>query len=193
MNLVHEVEALLFVADQPVTAGQLAECLEVDRGDVDQAIQTLGEILSRGSAIQLVQIAGGYQLATKPQFAERVTKFLRPQKQRLSKGLMETLAVIAYQQPITLAELEAVRGVQCDYSVRVLLERRLLRDVGRRQTPGRPMLYGTTQQFLHYFNLKDIQELPELTVAKAQPVLDFGDRAELPAPVAEALGPLASS
>ncbi|MBL8048202.1 MAG: SMC-Scp complex subunit ScpB [Chthonomonas sp.] len=193
MSRIFEVEALLFVADQPASAQSIADALQCERIEVEEALRELAEILSRGSAVQLVNIAGGYQLATKPQYAEQITRFLRPQKQRLSKGLMETLAVIAYQQPMTLAELEAVRGVQCDYSVRVLLERRLIRDVGRRHTPGRPVLYGTTQQFLHYFNLRDLQELPALAVPVAQPALDFEGPAELPAPVAEALGPLATN
>lgn len=174
-QLVHALEALLFVSDQPVSAQQLAEVVEAPLGDVEVGLRTLGEALSRGSALQLIQIAGGFQLATKAQYAELVTKFLRPQKQRLGKSLMETLAVIAYQQPITLAELEAIRGVQCDYSVRVLQERRLIRELGRRHTPGRPMLFGTTQQFLHTFNLKDIQQLPELSVPRAQPALEFGE------------------
>jgi segregation and condensation protein B len=180
--LVHQLEALLFVADQPITSLTLAETLGADRAEVETGLRQLGEILQNGSALQLVNIAGGYQIATKAQFADIVAHFLKPQKQRLSKSLMEVLAIVAYQQPITIAEIEAIRGVQCDYGVRTLQERRLIREVGRRQTPGRPVLYGTSQQFLHHFNLKDLVDLPELTIARPQPVLDFNPAPPDPEP-----------
>jgi len=142
----------------------LAEALDASPSDVLGAIETLSQKLDHQSALQVVEIAGGYQLATRPVLAEVVTRFLKPQKQRLSRSVMEVLAIIAYRQPITLAEIEMIRGVQSDYGVRSLLERRLIKVSGKRMTPGRPWLYATTQQFLHQFNLRQLSDLPELTI-----------------------------
>jgi segregation and condensation protein B len=101
-------------------------------------------------------------LSTRPEFADVIANFLKPQKQKLSRSLLEVLAIVAYRQPITLGEIESVRGVQSDYGLRQLLERRLIHEVGRKQTPGRPVLYGTTQEFLHKFNMADLSQLPPL-------------------------------
>lgn len=158
---VDAVYALLFVADAPATAKSLAEALGYSEGGVEQALDLLEERLQEGP-IQLVRLAGGYQLATKPEYAEAISAFLKPQRQRLSRSLMEVLAIIAYKQPLTMAELDQIRGVQSDYSVKSLLERRLVQEVGRKKTPGRPVLYGTTAQFLHQFNLEDLNQLPKL-------------------------------
>lgn len=160
---VDQVFALLFVADAPATAASLAVPLSYTEGQVEQALKLLEKQLEEGP-LQLVQLAGGYQLATKPAYAEVIANFLKPQRQRLSRSLMEVLAVVAYRQPLTLAEIEAIRGVQSDYGVRALLERRLLHEVGRRPGPGRPVLYGTSAQFLHQFNMKDLSQLPPLSV-----------------------------
>lgn len=180
MTLVQEVEAVLFVADRPVTIPQLVETLEAPEGLIREAVTQLATRLQGSSALQIVHIAGGYQLSTKPLFAEVVSRFTKPQRQRLSRSIMEVLAIVAYQQPVTIAEVEAVRGVQSDYGIRQLLERRLIKEVGRKSTPGRPMLYGTTQQFLHQFNMNSIHDLPELQMALA--ARDVG---ELPAPPPE--------
>jgi len=155
--------ALLFVADEPVPTELLARTLNIGDGQVDQAIEILQARLAEGGPLQVVQLAGGWQLCTRPEFAEPVAAFLKPQRQRLGRSLMEVLAIVAYRQPITMAEVDAARGVQSDYSLRQLLERRLLQEVGRRSTPGRPVLYGTTQQFLHQFNINDIADLPKLS------------------------------
>lgn len=161
MNLVDSVEALLFVADAPTPPKVLANALEATEAEVEQAIRDL-EWRLEATALQVVRLAGGYQLATRQQFAELIANFLKPQRQRLSRSLMEVLAIVAYKQPITMAEIETVRGVQSDYGVRGLLERRLIEEVGRKQAPGRPVLYGTTQQFLHVFNLQSLDALPKL-------------------------------
>lgn len=161
MSLVDSLEALLFASDAPAPLEALARACEVTLGQAEQALELLKERLE-GTALDLVEIAGGWQLCTRAEHAERIANFLKPQRQRLSRSLLEVLAVVAYRQPITLSEIEAVRGVQSDYSVRSLLERRLIREVGRRSSPGRPLLYGTTQQFLHQFNLKTIEDLPAL-------------------------------
>lgn len=162
MSLVRQLEAVLFVADTPVPLSTLVESVSASEEEVLEALQKLGASLQHGSALQIVRIAGGYQLCTQPAYAEVVAAFLKPAKQRLSRSLMEVLAIVAYRQPVTLAEIDAVRGVQSDYSVRQLVERRLVKEVGRRHTPGRPLLYGTTQQFLHQFNLEDLSQLPKL-------------------------------
>jgi segregation and condensation protein B len=171
MNLVDAVHALLFVADAPASPSSLAEALQIQELEVEQAIQGLRERLAQDGPIHLTQLAGGWQLATKPEYAEAISTFLKPQRQRLSRSLMEVLAIVAYKQPITVGELDAVRGVQSDYSVKVLLERRLIHEVGRRKTPGRPVLYGTTQQFLHQFKLNDLKELPALEISDLTPEL----------------------
>jgi segregation and condensation protein B len=154
--------ALLFVADSPSSAATLATALGLTEGQVEQAIDLLEERLNGGGPLQLVRLAGGYQLATRAEYAEAIANFLKPQRQRLSRSLMEVLAIVAYRQPMTMAEIDDVRGVQSDYALRALLERRLVQEVGRKQVPGRPVLYGTSAQFLHQFKLNDLSELPAL-------------------------------
>ncbi len=165
MNVVDSIEALLFVADAPAPSLALAQALGITEGQVEQAIEVLEARLIQDGPLHLVRLAGGFQLATKPEFAQAIANFLKPQRQRLGKSLMEVLAIVAYQQPITMTEIDTIRGVQSDYSVRSLLERRLIQEVGRRQTPGRPVLYGTSQQFLHQFKLNDLGQLPALETA----------------------------
>lgn len=162
MNVVDAVEALLFVAEAPATIEQMALALGLTEGQVAQALEVLEAKLDEKGPLKVVKLAGGFQLCTKPEHAEAIARFLKPQGNRLSRSLMEVLAIVAYKQPITMAELEQVRGVQSDYSVRSLVERRLVTEVGRKQTPGRPVLYGTTDEFLHQFKLASIQDLPPL-------------------------------
>jgi len=162
MEVVDLVFALLFVADSPSSTETLANALGFTDGQIEQALEVLGKRLKKSGPLQLVQLAGGYQLSTRPEFAEVVANFLKPQRQRLSRSLMEVLAIVAYRQPITMAEVEEVRGVQSDYAVRALMERRLIQDVGRKTVPGRPVLYGTSAQFLHQFKLNALNELPAL-------------------------------
>jgi segregation and condensation protein B len=168
MSLPDQLEALLFVADQPASIRTLATTLQITEGQVEQGLEVLEARLEDHGSLRLVQLAGGYQLATKPEFAGIIAQFLKPQRSRLSKSLLEVLAIVAYRQPLTLAEIEQVRGVQSDYSVRALVERRLLQDVGRKPVPGRPVLYGTTQEFLHQFKLNDLRDLPGLDLNRAE-------------------------
>ena len=163
MELVRQLEALLFVADEPITAIELAQNLEVDESDVVEALRVLMQ-LCEDRAVQLVRIAGGYQFCTKPQYADLIARFLRPSRNKLSRAQMEVLAIVAYQQPVTMAEVDAVRGVQSDHSMRTLLDRRLVHEVGRKATPGRPILYGTSEQFLHLFNLESLEALPPVVL-----------------------------
>lgn len=163
MNPVDSLHAILFVSDRPLSLEALAVATGLAPGQTEQALDLLRERLAREGPIQLVELAHGYQLATKAEFADLVTRYLAPQPQRLGKATLETLAIIAYKQPITIGEIEKLRGVQSDYGVRVLLEKRLVQELGRRQTPGRPVMYGTTDQFLHHFGLATLKELPEVT------------------------------
>jgi segregation and condensation protein B len=162
MTPVDIIEALLFVADSPASLASLALAAGLTEGQAEQAVEILKERLEEKGSFQVVQIAGGYQLCTKPEFAEIIANFLKPQRQKLSRSLMEVLAIVAYKQPLTSAEIEQVRGVQCDYGIHGLLERRLIQEVGRKKAPGRPVLYGTSRQFLHQFNLNDLSDLPPL-------------------------------
>ena len=162
VNVLQSVEALLFVADTPARPEDLATAIGCPVFEVEDALERLGKRLHHESPLQIVRIAGGYQLCTKPEFADVVAKFAKPQKARLSRSLMEVLAIVAYQQPVTAAEIESVRGVDSSYALRQLLDRRLVSEVGRKKAPGRPHLYGTTQQFLHSFNLEDLAQLPPI-------------------------------
>ncbi len=165
MRLIDRVYALLFVSDSPATVDELSAALNVPIYEVEEALEKLGGKLTHDGPLQLVRIAGGYQVCTKADYAEMVTRYLNPQKQRLTRSLMEVLAIVAYKQPITSAEIDAVRGVQSEYGLRQLIEKRLVAEVGRKQAVGRPVLWGTTQQFLHLFNLEKIEDLPELELS----------------------------
>lgn len=170
MSILRSVEAVLFVADTPAKPEEIAAAIGCPVFEVEDALEKLGGRYHHDSALQLVRIAGGYQLCTKPEYAETVARFAKPQKARLSKSLMEVLAIVAYQQPVTTAEIESVRGVDSSYALRQLLDRRLLTEVGRKKAPGRPLLYGTTQQFLHLFKLDDLGQLPPIDKALPQTV-----------------------
>lgn len=155
------VEALLFVAGEPLPVGRLARILGVGEGVVREALQELVEACrAPGRGIELVEVAGGWQLVTRPEYSRAVEELLQPRRQALSRAALETLAIIAYRQPVTRAEIEAIRGVQSDAGLRALLERGLVREVGRKEAPGRPILYGTTPLFLQQFGLRDLSELP---------------------------------
>ncbi|MEO7453305.1 MAG: SMC-Scp complex subunit ScpB [Fimbriimonadales bacterium] len=162
MKLIDTLEALLFVADGPVALVDLLQASEGGRADVDSALEELGSRMSGEGPLQLVRIAGGYQVCTKPEFVEAITRFLKPQRQRLTRSALEVLAIVAYKQPITSSEIETIRAVQSDYALRTLVEKDLIYEVDRMATPGRPILYGTTDQFLHIFNLNDLDELPPI-------------------------------
>lgn len=121
------------------------------------------------SALQVQKVAGGYQITTRPRFAPYIEKLVRPRPQPLSQAALETLAVVAYMQPVTRAEVEAVRGVDCEGVLRTLVERKLVREVGRRDTLGRPVLYGTTPEFLRLLGLDDLGQLPPLETWASYP------------------------
>jgi segregation and condensation protein B len=158
------LESLLFVADGPQSAQRLTEVLDhVDRQTIQSVLSELqNELETQDRGVRLVEVAGGYQLRTPKANADWVKKFLGGRPARMGKATLETLAIVAYRQPITKAEIEAIRGVDVDGVINTLLERNLIRAVARKDVPGRPFLYGTTPEFLQLFNLKDLSELPTL-------------------------------
>ena len=158
------IESLLFVADNPLTIQRLGEVLEgVEQKDLRATLDELqAELESGRRGVRLVEVAGGYQLRTAKVNADWVKKLLGGRPARMGRATLETLAIIAYRQPITRAEIEAIRGVDVDGVINTLLERNLIRAVARKDVPGRPCLYGTTPEFLQLFNLKDLTHLPTL-------------------------------
>jgi len=157
------VESLLFVTDKPVTLDQLHEATGVDRERLQHALEQLAGTHRDGvSGIVLAEVAGGWQLRTDPDSGEFVRRFLRVKPHRLTRAALETLAIIAYRQPVTRPEIEDVRGVDSGAVVKALLERRLIKILGKKDEVGRPILYGTSREFLEFFALKDLSALPTL-------------------------------
>ncbi|MCX7918389.1 MAG: SMC-Scp complex subunit ScpB [bacterium] len=159
------IESLLFVADEPLTIRKFKQIIEdVDEATIKQALAELKlEYSQNGRAIQLVEIANGYQLATRPRYAEWVKKLIQSTtKFRLTKPALETLTIIAYRQPVMRAEIEAIRGVDSGGVIQTLLEKKLIRVTGRKEVVGRPLLYGTTQEFLDHFGLRNLSDLPTI-------------------------------
>lgn len=163
-EVVAIVEALIFVADEPLTEKVLAEVLEEDRESISAAVEELKkEYDERDSGLQLREIAGGWQISTRTEFHEEVRKFLKTRPSaKLSLASLETLAVIAYKQPVTVPEILEIRGVQSASAIKTLLDKRLIVAKGRKETVGRPMQYGTSKDFLIQFGLKDLSELPSI-------------------------------
>ncbi len=162
--IVSIVEALIFVADEPITVKTLADVLEEDRETIEAAVEELKvEYEERESGLQLREIAGGWQISTRTEYHEEVRKFLKTRPNaKLSLASLETLAVIAYKQPVTIPEILEIRGTQSTSAIKTLLEKRLIVMKGHKETVGRPMLYGTSKDFLIQFGLKDLTELPSI-------------------------------
>src|SRR5689334_21616208 len=161
-NLQPALEALLFSSDQPLSLSLLAESLDAPPDEVAEGLHRLGEsYAAREAGVELREIAGGWLLVTTPAQSEWVARLLRGKKRmRLSRPALETMAIIAYKQPVTKSEVEAIRGVDSSAVLATLLERSLVTIRGRSKVVGRPLLYGTTQEFLDYFGLRDLAELP---------------------------------
>jgi segregation and condensation protein B len=158
------IEALIFVSEEPISAKTIAELLREERSVVDGALAELSqEFNGRNGGLQLREVAGGWQFATRPEYHEHVRAFLRSRPSaKLSIASLETLAVIAYKQPVTVPEILEIRGVQSPSSVKTLLDKKLIVAKGRKDTVGRPMMYGTSKEFLMQFGLKDLSELPSM-------------------------------
>ena len=159
------IEALIYVSEEPITLKQLAAILEGEAtDDIQAAVEQLSaEFNSRSGGLELRQLAGGYRITTRPELSEYVRRYLKSQPSaRLSLAALETLAVIAYKQPITIPEILEIRGVTSTSAIKTLLDRRLIVARGHKPVVGRPMLYGTSKEFLIHFGLNDLSELPNL-------------------------------
>jgi segregation and condensation protein B len=158
------IEALIFVSEEPISAKTIADVLREERSVVDGALADLSqEFNGRNGGLQLREVAGGWQFATRPEYHEHVRAFLRSRPSaKLSIASLETLAVIAYKQPVTVPEILEIRGVQSPSSIKTLLDKKLIVAKGRKDTVGRPMMYGTSKDFLMQFGLKDLSELPSM-------------------------------
>ncbi|MBP9223890.1 MAG: SMC-Scp complex subunit ScpB [Verrucomicrobiales bacterium] len=188
MQLIQIVEALIYAAPEPVTSAEIAKAIRrastdcvlpqarewesINANEVETVIAELGEMLvTTGHAIELQELSNGWRFTTRIELAEWIRALLpemRPEK--LSAAALETLALIAYRQPITKADIEAVRGVSVDGTMQKLLERRLIRTAGRADLPGRPMLYETTEQFMEHFGVKDLNDLPNASELRIVPL-----------------------
>lgn len=158
------IEAMLFVSGDPITLESIKGILDIPETDIKQVVNELiAEYRERDRGLLILEIAQGYQMVTNPLCAKLLRKFTNAAtSNKLSMPALETLAIIAYKQPIIKAEIEQIRGVNSDGVIKSLLDKRLIKIVGQREAPGKPMLYGTTKEFLQYFGLKDLTELPTL-------------------------------
>ncbi len=156
------VEGLLFAAGDPVPVARIAEILDLDKSTAKRFLANMALKLQNSQrGILMREIDGSYQLCTRPEHFEYISRLVEPrQKQALSQAAFETLAIVAYNQPVTRARIEMIRGVNSDSSIATLIERNLIREAGRLDSPGRPMLYETTEEFLRSFGFKSVKDLP---------------------------------
>lgn len=159
--LTNALECLLFAAKEPVSIARLAEALTIEATELPRLLDELQQ-RREDSGLQVVHLAGGYCLSTRVEYGEVVARFLQPDPERLSIQALETLAIVAYRQPITRPEIDEVRGVNSSGSVMRLIEKDLVRIAGRKEAPGRPFLLETTPHFLSMFGLKDLEDLPDI-------------------------------
>jgi segregation and condensation protein B len=155
-------EALIFVSDEPLSVKTIADVLKEDKEVISETVKALAEEFNgRNGGLQLREVAGGWQFATRPEYHEHVRAFLKTRPSaKLTIASLETLAVIAYRQPVTVPEILEIRGVQSPSAIKTLLDKKLIVAKGRKDTVGRPMMYGTSKEFLLQFGLKDLSELP---------------------------------
>ena len=172
-NLGAIVEAILFVAGDPVRVEDLAHAMNLTMSEMVEALEQLSDHLTlEGRGIQLNRSGETVFLSIRPAFAPQVEAFLQPlQKRPLSQAVLETLSIVAYRQPCTRGDIEAIRGVKCDYSVQSLLNKGFIEECGRREALGRPILYRTTDKFLQHFGIETLDELPNV---------DFSSEGEMP-------------
>jgi segregation and condensation protein B len=159
------IEALIFASDVPLPSKKIKEIVsEISEREIKKSITRINEkYQERKSPFEIIEVAGGYQIVTRPDYSEWIRKlYISRTKNRLTQKALETLAIIAYKQPITKTEVESIRGVNIDTVIRTLIERKLITVTGREKAPGTPLLYGTTRYFLEYFGLKNISDLPKL-------------------------------
>ena len=180
------IESLLFSSEKPITIKEIHSCLpEVKTSDIKSALKVLTyEFEAMGRSFGLSEVADGYQFRSRSQYGPYILRMLQKSPTRLSKASLETLAIIAYKQPILRYEIERLRGVDVGGILRTLLEKDLIRIMGRKNLPGRPLIYGTTKRFLELFDLKDISSLPKLKEIK-----EFGSEEYEPTPTREESSP----
>jgi segregation and condensation protein B len=162
-HLKGHVEALLFASGEPLPLGQLAQILEIPPEQLKLLLEEMKEdMIHTMRGVTIVEVAGGYQLCTKPELTEVIAKLDYPNETKLSPAALETLAIIAFKQPVTRQEIENLRGVKIDRVLNTLLDRKLIKEQGRKEAIGRPILYGTTDDFLRCFGLNCLRDLPAL-------------------------------
>ncbi|MFO7556866.1 MAG: SMC-Scp complex subunit ScpB [Desulfobacterales bacterium] len=156
------IESLLLVAEEPLTVDRIKNILvQAEKKEIQNALNELSlEYENRKGGFFLREVASGYQIRTRPEYSEWIKRLIQPKPTRLSKAALETLAIIAYKQPIIRNDIEHIRGVSCGGILRMLLERKLVRVLGRKTIPGRPLIYATTKQFLEVFELRNLEDLP---------------------------------
>ena len=161
-NIKYIIESLLFVAEKPLTVDRIRSILaQAETSEIRTAANELAaEYEERQGGFYLDEVAGGYQIRTRPEYTEWIKKLIQPKPLRLSKPALETLVIVAYKQPIIRSDIEHIRGVDCGGVLRVLLERKLVRILGRKEIAGRPLIYATTRRFLEVFDLKSLRDLP---------------------------------
>lgn len=158
------IEAMLFTSGEPLKTEEIANALQITKADVRKIINEMIVEFDRESrGIKIICFNDKYQMCTRPEYMEYIKRLINPQnRQSLSRAAIETVAIIAYKQPITRMDIDSIRGVKSDRVIGSLLEKKLIRDVGRLDAPGRPILYGTTDEFLKYFGLRSLSQLPKL-------------------------------
>ncbi|MDD5285731.1 MAG: SMC-Scp complex subunit ScpB [Desulfuromonadaceae bacterium] len=163
------IESLLFTADSALSTDRICELLyEFDKNAVTAALAELAEYHSgRGGGFDLIEVAGGWQFRSRPTFHSYITRHIRAKASKFSQSSLETLAIIAYRQPVTRTDVEHLRGVDCGTVLKSLLEKKLVRIMGKKDIPGRPLIYGTSKEFLETFGLKDLKSLPTLKEIQA--------------------------
>lgn len=187
MMLEQHIEALIFASEKPVTPKEIKACLqeafgwEVNDEEFEKAVEAIKEkYLADGFSFQLVMTGGGYEFMTKKDFAPLINTFLNQKaKKRLTRAALETLSIIAYKQPVTKAEIEQIRGVNCDYAVQKLLEKELIVIAGRAETVGHPLTYSTSEQFMDYFGINSPADLPKLREIEAGHENEIGPAPEV--------------
>ena len=170
------LEAILFVCDEPISANVLAQAVEVGRAQIETILRDLAaDLEARGSGLVLREVAGGWRLATHPEAAAHVEQFVLANRQaRLSKASLETLAIVAYKQPVTRHQVSSIRGVNSDGVLRALQDRGLIEESGRDEGPGRAVLYGTTREFLERLGLASTRDLPPIAPLLGQAAAETG-------------------
>lgn len=177
-NSVAAIEALLFAVCEALEPERIAAALDMEKKEVIKLCKHLMESYEESSmrGIRLIELDGKFQLCTKPEYFEELSKLVNiPKKHTLTDVLLETLSIVAYKQPITRQQIETIRGVSCSHAVNKLIEYHLIEEVGRLDAPGRPILFGTTEDFLRSFGISSMEDLPEISADK---ILDFQKQAE---------------